>query len=109
MQHKSDNHRKSGQIKITHYVSPHKFWFKYVDDDDESAEKVIQERIERLGNVTQKFNHSPSIGEVVIVRYGNGTSDKLIRARVDHEFKYTGRYDDYPILGVIEHSNYARF
>lgn len=92
MQHKGENHRKSGQIKITHYVSPHKFWFKYVDDDNESAENEIRQRIERLGNVSQKYNHSPLIGEVVIVRYCYGAADKLIRARVDHEFKYTARY-----------------
>lgn len=86
-----EGHRKSGQIKITHYVSPHEFWFKYVDDDNDSAENEIQQRIERLANVSQnQYNYSPLAGEIVIVHYCFGAANKFIRARVDVELKYSG-------------------
>lgn len=86
---KDENHPKSGQIKITHYVSPHEFWFKYADDKNQSTEQSIDQRIQRLGNVSQNlFNHSPVVGEIVIVRFCFGAQNKFIRARVDCELKF---------------------
>lgn len=97
---KIDNHRKSGQIKVTHYVSPHEFWFKYTDTEDESVEKEIEKRIQRLGNVSQ-YNHSPAIGEIVIVRCCYGAVDKYIRARVDAELKY-GKKSEFVLWAIDE-------
>lgn len=90
---KSEDHPKSGKIKVTHYVSPHEFWFKYVDSDSESVENEIQQRLQRLGNAidNNNYNHSPVTGEIVIVRFCFGAVDKFIRARVDCELKYSGR------------------
>lgn len=87
---KCEGHPKSGQIKITHYVSPHEFWFKYVGDNDGSAEIEIQQRIQRLVNVSQnQYNYSPLAGEIVIVHYCFGAANKFIRARCDVELKYS--------------------
>lgn len=87
---KNADHRKSAKIKLTHYVNPHEFWFKYVDDKNQSAENEIQKRIERLSkNFSQNdYNYTPSIGEIVIVRFSCGAVNKFIRARVDWELKY---------------------
>lgn len=83
-----DRHRKSDRIKITHYVSPHLLWFKY-EDSMQMQIPEIQHEIESLTVVKLKnFNYIPSIGEIVIVQYCFGAIDKLIRARVDSEYKY---------------------
>lgn len=89
MPFKVANHRKSDRIKVTHYVNPHEIWFKY-DDSIELEEMLeIQETIEQLGIIRQRhFNHSPAVGEIVIVRYCFGSVNKFIRARVDFIYEY---------------------
>lgn len=86
---------KKRPIKITYYVSPHEFWFKYVDDDREAAieDERMQEKIDRLADRSESHRncHALKIGDIVIVQC-QFMDSKFIRARVDYELNYAQGY-----------------
>lgn len=83
-------------IRITYYVNPNLFWFKYEGNPSISQQKQnnLEKRIQSYrASISKKCfskcsHYSPVVGELVIVRHYSGSVDKWIRARVDHEFQF---------------------
>lgn len=84
---------KSRPIKITYYVSPHEFWFKYEDNDRKAVnddDNRMQERIDHAVEASKSRGDAPKVpkvGDIVIVQCLFMNS-KYIRARVDCDLNY---------------------
>lgn len=90
---------ESKLIRITHYINPHLFWFKYVDSSTERREQNIDSNLKAFIAKTYKKTCAPALHLEQIVATYWVAKNKWIRAVVDQD----DPSDGFVILWAIDY------